>query len=148
MSTPKDPLDLMTPEQREWFNKHVSIQTPEQQARPIKFARVEEEAEKPETLTEAERATLADWWDDNDRNSSMNALFAEVARIKAAARREALLEAKRALLAQAATISDEPVTAFGVADLYQMGRKDGYKFGAGVVAHLDDSEDRAEEQGA
>lgn len=63
---------------------------------------------------------------------------------EAAARREALLEAKRALLAQAASIEDNPVTAFGRPDIYRMGRKDGYGFGAGVVAHLDDHEDDEE----
>ena len=53
--------------------------------------------EKPVELTEAERDQLAVWWDDNDLNSSMNALCREVAAIvkarEAAARREALLEA-------------------------------------------------------
>lgn len=56
---------------------------------------------KPVELTEAERDQLAVWWDDNDLNSSMNALCREVAAIvkarEAAARREALLEAAEAL---------------------------------------------------
>lgn len=43
MTTDKDPLDLMTPEQREWFNKNVFIRPPEQQAQPVVFAKVQEE---------------------------------------------------------------------------------------------------------
>ena len=46
--------------------------------------------EKPVELTEAERDQLAVWWDDNDLNSSMNALYREVAAIVAA--REAAAE--------------------------------------------------------
>lgn len=65
MSTPKDPLDLMTPEQREWFNKNVSTRTPEELAQPVEFAKVEEE--------DAEADELACAWADYRKDYGVSA---------------------------------------------------------------------------